>query len=365
MSALDQIDAETKSLIEEVQDNPIALLTLARTLLLSKGKMEAAVFLSDVALNLSPDDPEVRALAHLIRSRAVGAWYFTMVQDQRRQALYAQALRQVLTPGCTVLDIGAGTGLFAMIAAREGAAKVVACERNPIVAKSAREIIRKNGFLGHVSVIAKDSRDLRIGVDLDGPADVLLWDNLSNDLLGGGALDTIEDARRRLLKPGAAIIPQACEIRVALIQASPATAIEMGHVDGFDMTAFNRLRPTQFTLGRSKFERRSNVATIFAFDFAADQLVKPQASAATVAATGGTVDGIAQWLRFHVADETLYDTGDDGVTAFGIQYHAVEPFEAKAGQPVTISGAHDRRSVWFWIDGEKGSRRDPRVRQGQ
>jgi hypothetical protein len=45
------------------------------------------------------------------------------------------------------------------------------------------------------------------------------------------------------------------------------------------------------------------------------------------------------------SENVIYDTGDDeGVSAFGLQYHAVEPFEAEPG-------AHDRQRTWFWVDG--------------
>jgi SAM-dependent methyltransferase len=303
-------------------------------------------------VKLAPGDAEVQALAQSVRSRDVGQWYFTMVQDRPRHALYAAAFRKVFTPGCAVLDIGAGTGLFAMLAAREGAGQVIACERESAVAEAARESIERNGYGDRVKLVAKDSRELEIGVDLDDRADVLLWDNLSNNLLGAGALDAIDDARRRLLKPGAPMIPARCEMRVALVEANPVCDVRMGTVEGFDMTPFNRFRPTQTTLGKTKLERRSGAATIFDFDFASGRLPGSRDSV-TVAATGGCVDGIAQWIRFHLADDVVYDTGDDeGVTAFGIEYHAVEPFEADAGQGIAIRGAHDRKRTWFWIASE-------------
>lgn len=351
MKASDATSPQAELLIEKVRGNPVAMLTLARTLLLPSGNSARARELCEEALRLAPDDGEVRALAQTIRSRDVGSWYFTMVQDHPRHALYAEAFRKVFAPGCTVLDIGAGTGLFAMLAAREGAAKVIACERDPAVAAAAREIVALNGYSDRVTVIAKDSRDLQIGVDLDGPVDALLWDNLANDLIGVGGLDTVEDARRRLLKPGAPIIPGRCEIRVALACSDRADDMQMGVVDGFDLTPFNSLRPAQTTVNRNKFTQRSDAATIFEFNFAADE-PRPGKSDAAITASGGRVDGIVQWLRFHLADDILYDTGDgEGVMAFGIEYHAIEPFEIEAGSPVTIHGAHDRHRIWFWIDG--------------
>src|SRR5262245_60075461 len=127
-------DPQTETLIQQVSGKPIAMLMLARTLLLPSGKTARAKELCEAAVRLAPEDAEVRALAQSIRSRGIGAWYFTMVQDRGRHARYAEAFRKSFTPGCTVLDIGAGTGLFAMLAAREGAGRVVACEREPEIA---------------------------------------------------------------------------------------------------------------------------------------------------------------------------------------------------------------------------------------
>jgi SAM-dependent methyltransferase len=344
------VDAPTELLIAKVSGNPVAMLMLARTLLVPRGKTVRALALCDDALRLAPGDREVWTLAQSIRSRAVGGWYFSMVEDRGRHSRYAEAFREVLTPGCTVLDIGAGTGLFAMLAAREGAGKVIACERDPVIAAAAREIVELNGYSDRVEVIAKDSRQLEIGDDIDDRADVLLWDNLSNDAIGVGALETLDDARRRLLKPGADIIPRGCEIRLALVHTNSGSA-RMGIVEGFDLTPFNRFRPSGVTVSRKSCERRSDCGTIFDFDFMEDEFLASRRGRTLVTANGGSVDGIVQWLRFRVSENVIYDTGDDeGVTAFGLQYHAVEPFETEPGQQIAICGAHDRQRTWFWIE---------------
>lgn len=345
------VDPSVEALIGRVAGDPRAMLALARTLLLPNGKRIRAREVAAAALALAPNDNEIRALARGVQSHGVGAWYFTMVQDHGRHERYAEAFRKAFEPGCTVLDIGAGTGLFAMLAAREGAAQVVACERNPEIARAAERVIERNGFADRVRLIAKDSVEVELGVDLDGPVDVLLWDNLANDLLGAGALGTIEDAHRRLLKPGAKIIPARCEIRVALAEGKPLENTQMDLVDGFDMSAFNSIRPSPMTLGAGNFVLRSEPTTIFNFDFTKGEAVSAQNAFSTVTASGGSVAGIAQWLRFHLFDDIVYDTGqDEGVTAFGVQYHAIEPFETCRGQELTIGGGHDRLRTWFWVE---------------
>ena len=50
-------------------------------------------------------------------------WHFGMLNDAERNTAYDRALRARVRAGDMVLDIGAGTGLLGMMAARAGAAR--------------------------------------------------------------------------------------------------------------------------------------------------------------------------------------------------------------------------------------------------
>lgn len=331
-----------QDMIAAVGDRPFALVNLARTLLAHQNDRRGAIDLCRRALALAPEDRKLRAICSEFMSRGVGSWYFTMVQDQERHRLYGEAFRRAIRPGARVLDIGAGTGLFAMMAARAGAGEVIACERDPAVADAARNAVAANGLSHVVRIVEADSLSLQ----LDEPADVLVWDNLANNLIGVGALDTLDDAKRRLLKPDAALIPFAADVRVALAETGGVGG--MGTVEGFDLSAFDDLRRPA-TKSRSKLERRSCAATIFSFDFRSSGRMGERDGDALVAATGGAVNAIAQWLTFHVHDDIRYDTGEAGVTAFGIEAHPTPRLEPVAGKAVAIAGSHDRDRLWLWL----------------
>ena len=52
-----------------------------------------------------------------------------MIADRVRVEAYRQALRRVVTPDSIVIDLGAGTGIFTLLACQLGARHVYAIER--------------------------------------------------------------------------------------------------------------------------------------------------------------------------------------------------------------------------------------------
>lgn len=61
------------------------------------------------------------------------AAFGAMIADDVRMSAYALALERTIRPGCTVLDIGTGTGVMALLACRFGAGKVVAIEPDDVI----------------------------------------------------------------------------------------------------------------------------------------------------------------------------------------------------------------------------------------
>lgn len=343
-------DTALDRLLAAVHGNPVAMINCARTLLLENGQVERARQVCRDALALAPGNGEAQALARPVLSEGVGSWYYTMVLDTPRHALYAKALDRILARGGLVLDIGAGTGIFAMLAARAGADHVIACERDPAVASAAREIVALNGFADRITVLAMDSRDLVVGRDLPDRVDVLVWDNLANNFLGAGCAGSLADAHARLLRPGAAVLPGRAELLAAAATDLEAEERRMGWAEGFDMRPFNALRGTDYTLARSKFELRSAPITLFDFDVSGPEPIRPARAAVPVSLSAGRVDGIAQWLRFDLGGGITYETLGSDVRAFGAQFHVAEPFEAGDGTQVRLNGAHDALNTWFWIE---------------
>ncbi|TVU01219.1 hypothetical protein EJB05_53346, partial [Eragrostis curvula] len=133
--------------------------------------------------------------------------YLDMLNDAARNRAYRRAIDATITdPASRVLDIGAGTGLLSMMSARalstvggEGTGNVSACESYLPMGKLMRRVLRANGMENKVKLFHKRSDELKVGVELDSPADVLVSEILDSELLGEGLIPTLQHAHDMLL----------------------------------------------------------------------------------------------------------------------------------------------------------------------
>ena len=343
-----------EALLKGVSGQPDRMARLARVLL-SKGLDEHARTLCTQAVALAPDDAEVHALAAEVLRGSVPFWFFHMVRDHKRHVAYEDAMRQFIKPGSSVLDIGTGTGLLAMMAARMGAARVTTCEKNPAVAAVASEIIAKNGFSDRIRVIARDVEDLEIGVDLSEPADAIVCDVLSNNLIGAGVLPALEQCVNRLARSGAPIIPASGVIRIALAEDKRLKLRQMHAVEGFDLSPFNQLAVPHYAIriNDENLQLRSKPADIFDFDFQSGGPFPQARASTTLTASPGAINGIVQWNYFRMGGEGSYENRPsiDSFSAFDAMFYPLmHPLVLNEGEALKISGSHDRQSVQIWVN---------------
>ena len=126
----------------------------------------------------------------------------TMICDRVRTGAFRRAIDAVVRPGDIVLDLGAGTGILSMFAARAGAARVYAVERTT-VAVLAQELAATNGVAEIVQVIHGDIMD----IELPERVDVIVSEWLGGFGIDEGMLVPVIAARDRWLKPGGIIDP--------------------------------------------------------------------------------------------------------------------------------------------------------------
>ena len=164
--------------------------------------------------------------------------YGSMVGDVYRVDAYARALKKVIRPGHVVVDIGAGTGILSLLAARAGAGRVYAIEPDDAIAV-ARELAAANGYADRIRFI----QDISTRVTLPEAADVVVSD--LHGVLPGyqDHLPTIIDARRRFLSTGGHLIPLRDTLMAAAISAAELHGSHLGvsEISGFDMRAARKL----------------------------------------------------------------------------------------------------------------------------
>jgi SAM-dependent methyltransferase len=333
-------------------DDPAEMLQRAHRLR-DDGEHERAVELCLAACALSPHDAEVAALAAEFFGDEVPAWHFHIVRDRRRNDAYEAAIRRAVTPGCRVLEIGTGTGLLAMMAARAGAGAVISCEAEPAIARMATEIVARNGYAERVRVVAKHSTGLDPVADLGGSADVLVSEIFSNNLLGEGVLPALEDAWLRLLTPDAKVVPARGRICVALAEDAKAGDERLGMISGFDLSLFNRLAQPDYRIETDDrhLHLRSDPATLFAFDFQSPQLFSAQRVAIELAAHGGRVNGVIQWIALEMDGQDTYENppARGNRSCWSAVFHPLPAaIETDGGEGVVVHGQHDRLKVRIW-----------------
>lgn len=137
--------------------------------------------------------------------------HLRMLNDKARTARFLKALEEIVEPGDVVVDIGTGTGVLAVGAARAGASRVYALEAS-LAAGLAKEVVRANGMDDRIEVIRGWSSD----VQLPEKADVFVSEVIGDDPLAERVLEVVLDARKRLLKNDARLIPSRLRLIVSM-----------------------------------------------------------------------------------------------------------------------------------------------------
>ncbi len=90
-----------------------------------------------------------------------------LLSDANRNRLFYRALKKTISDESSVLDIGSGTGVWAIAAAALGARRVVAIEQDQLLIGLIRTLARDNGVASRVEVIQGDSRQVQLNREFD------------------------------------------------------------------------------------------------------------------------------------------------------------------------------------------------------
>jgi protein arginine N-methyltransferase 7 len=233
---------------------------------------------------------------------AVTPGYHTKIAtDEARIAAWQAALADVVRPGMLALEIGAGSGIMSMLAARAGA-QVVSCEKSPVLAAVAEETIRRNGLSGRVRIVGKSVENLHVPADLPRPADMLMLDLFADRLFDFRPFEVIRSASR-LLRPGAVTVPKGVSLEGALANFRRWSRMVPGRVANFDLSVLADFSPMSVNLdpGDPDLSLCSAAETMISAALPVGLPAESGTSERTFVSSGGAVNGIVLWLRLELA----------------------------------------------------------------
>ena len=312
----------------------------------------AAIAAFKRAIELNPDLPHAKSNLRSAYSDVIPAWHFAMMDDKRRNGAYRAAIARAV-PGKRVLDIGTGSGLLAMMAARAGALSVTACERVGLIADRARDIVALNGLASRVKVIPKSSTDLVPGRDLPERAEVLITETFTSGLLGEGIFPTLEHAHQHLLTPDATVIPAVGSVMGYLAGGDTLKGLLFAdRIEDFNLAPFNDFAPPVLasSLDGVPHEALSDDLELLRFDFREKSFPMATRPMRVTATKPGLCVGIAQWIRIELDRETSYENRPaPSAERTGHWAHLLHRFpnllRLRAGDVVAIKVSHNRARV--------------------
>lgn len=280
-----------------------------------------------------------------------------MLKDTARTGGYQKAIQALVRPGDVVIDVGAGTGVMSLFAARAGARKVYAIESTPI-ARLAERIVAANGGSDVIEVIEADASS----VELPEKADLIVTECMGNFVYSDAMLGVLADCRR-LLKPDGRVCPRRITVHLGPTFLAPI----FGEFGFWEKPRYD----IDFSLARD-----SAVNDTYAIQCPTAKLLCAQPAffgeirptepvpAADHAVTftverAGPIDTVLGWFDAELADGVLLQTGPGHSTHWGQLAFPVPPFVAEEGGQLTfhltVHRGHMDLPTYAW----SGEYRDP------
>ncbi|MCK4484724.1 MAG: 50S ribosomal protein L11 methyltransferase [Candidatus Thorarchaeota archaeon] len=179
----------------------------------------------------------------------------SLLSHRSRLSKFQRALQKVVRPESRVVDIGTGTGVLALIAARAGAKSVTAVDVNRESLNYARKAAEINGLSQRVSFIEAHFEDYVP----EEQADIVVCEMLSSMLLIEQQVQACAHAAKRILKPGGIILPAS-----ASVYAVPVECHSLWERFGLLDLEFPKVPQT---LGKGDAKDLSDAVLIAKFDF--------------------------------------------------------------------------------------------------
>ena len=298
-------------------------------------------------------------------SQDVMQLHIDMLNDRTRTSSFIKAINEVVRPDDIVLDIGTGTGVLAVAAARAGARHVYAIEAGQI-GKLARALIESNGLSDRITLI----RGWSTQIDLPEPASVLISEVIGHEPLAEDVLDTTADAVRRLLKVDARLVPRRLKIfclpviipraEIKKLVFTPKALQDWQDWYGIDFDALREAnRDTLFRFLINPYRLRSwktlsQPILLEDIDFRACDIPQIETTGRTKATTGGQLNGLIFYFELTLSPGVTLSTHPSLVKK---DHHwsspvwvLTDPLLLQRGTPFSVTYKYDPQKRHSWCE---------------
>lgn len=304
------------------------------------------------ALCLEPENYQAQRGRNQSHCLIIPRWHFEMLNDEQRNAAFEKALANAVTSDTVVLDIGSGTGLLAMMAARAGARETVTCEMVGALAELARDTVARNGLADRILTLDMKSTNVVVGDQMMHKANLLVTETVDCGLLGEGIIPSIQHAKAKLLTDDARIIPCAATVYAMLVESPRLRNLNYAETAvGFDVSLINQYATAQYfpvRLAAFEYAPLTDAFEVFSFDFARGTIQPARKKIAVPVMRDGIGHCIIFWFTMHL-DEEISISNEPGSTTHweqALQCLASE-VSVLAGETLVVEAQHDCCTISF------------------
>nr|XP_033784366.1 protein arginine N-methyltransferase 3 isoform X2 [Geotrypetes seraphini] len=164
-----------------------------------------------------------------------------MLKDKVRTESYRDFMYQNphLFKDKVVLDVGCGTGILSMFAAKAGAKKVIGVDQSEIIYQ-AMDIVRMNQLESVISLVKGRIEDIDLPVE---KVDIIISEWMGYFLLFESMLDSVIYAKQKYLAEGGSVYPDACTISLVAVSDTKTHTEKLDFWDnvyGFNMSCMKK-----------------------------------------------------------------------------------------------------------------------------
>jgi predicted RNA methylase len=145
-------------------------------------------------------------------------YVYRCLADKQRTLAFKAAIEAVVKPDSVVLDVGTGSGVMAMFAAKAGARRVYAVEVGKYLSKVSRQIFAASGYADRIVPLRIEARELDAAM-LAKP-DVVICEQVTTGLIGEPQGPVINALKKSgVIDSHTVLIPAGFATSIALVRA--------------------------------------------------------------------------------------------------------------------------------------------------